>query len=356
MGLQDRDYTRDSSYTGRTSGVVDSLSPVVKALIAVNVVVFVLQFFAVRELTPAEMQAFWNQQPESTKNAYRQMDRLLEEPARKRGKLADMPAEAPAENEPPPESFLERATQERISIVHEWLALKPSRIMRGEVWRLLTHAFCHDRTSVFHILFNMMGLYFFGVTLESMYGGREFLAFYLVAAVLSGIATLGLDLFIGSDIPAVGASGGVMAVLMLFAAHYPRSIILIWFIPVEARWVVVLYVLFDLSPVLLALAGDPMSSGIAHAGHLGGLAFGFLYWRLGLRLTGFWSGLAKGKRQVRRLWGTYPRIARPSPDQDLQDRVDAILKKLHESGVDSLTDEERRILEEASERLRQRRG
>ena len=96
-------------------------------------------------------------------------------------------------------------------------------VYQGQVWRLLTHAFCHDRYGVFHILFNMLFLYWFGCTLESMYGSREFLLFYLAAAVFAGLAFVGLDLYTGSRIPGIGASGAVMAVTMLYAMHFPRD-------------------------------------------------------------------------------------------------------------------------------------
>lgn len=370
MGYQDREYTRESSYSAAAGGWgLDFITPVVKCLIVANVVVFVLQIFAVRPATEADFQARWDMLPDRAKQIYREMDRPFGETTSDEGikpKLTKRDRQAPEKAKkvepdrgPPPESFYAGMEEERICMVHDWLDLKPSLVVRGQVWRLLTYSFCHDRKAVWHILFNMLFLYWFGMTLESMYGGREFLLFYLFAAVFSGITTVALDLYLGSDIPAVGASGSIMAVVMLYAIHYPRALIRIWFISIEMRWLVCLYLLFDLYPVLLALAGDQLFTGIAHAGHLGGLAFAVLYWRSGVRLERFWERVTKGgrdaKRQARRLWGTYPKIARPSPEQD-QDVVDEILAKVHESGIDSLTSEERRILEEASNRLRKRRG
>jgi membrane associated rhomboid family serine protease len=222
---------------------------------------------------------------------------------------------------------------------------------------LLTCAFCHARGSIFHILFNMLFLWWFGPTLERMYGSREFLLFYLAAAMISSLAYVALDLFTGDMVPAIGASGAVMAVTMLYAIFYPRHTIYIMFvIPVEIRWLVIAYVIFDLHPVLLTLAGDPVHTGVAHAAHLGGLAFGFLYWRLGLRLEPLLDYLprssarsASGPRTIR---------VRPSPPvgrtERLDAEVDAILQKIHEQGQDSLTDAERRVLELASEQYRQR--
>src|SRR5262249_61710054 len=78
----------------------------------------------------------------------------------------------------------------------------------------------------------------------------------------------------------------VMGVMMFYTMHFPTAILrILWIIPIEMRWFMVLCVIFDLHPVLLALARDKVFSGVAHAAHLGGLAFGFAYakyqWRLG---------------------------------------------------------------------------
>jgi len=371
MGFQDRDYTRESSYTQAAGGWGPGyISPVVKGLIVANVVVFILQIFAVRPFTEADRQALWDQQSESSKRLYRQMDRYRDELLRKdeekkddgkqepkSGKATKESKVAEPDHGPPPESFYSEFEGERICVIHEWFGLKPSLVIRGQIWRLLTHAFCHDRSWFFHILFNMLGLYCFGMTLESMYGSREFLLFYLTAAMFSGLCYLALDLYLGSDALEIGASGAIMGVLMLYAIHFPRSLIRIFFFTIEARWLVVIYVLFDLYPVLLALAGDQFNTGIAHAAHLGGLGFGFLYWRMNLRLSRVWDSFSTKRRQTwGKLRGTYPRIARPSADEAPGDDVDKVLAKLHESGVDSLTPEERRTLEQASERLRQKRS
>src|SRR6516164_553432 len=65
----------------------------------------------------------------------------------------------------------------------ELFVLIPERVWAGEVWRLLTHAFLHSVTDPWHILFNMLFLWWFGQDLEERYGHWEFMAFYLVAAV-----------------------------------------------------------------------------------------------------------------------------------------------------------------------------
>ena len=69
----------------------------------------------------------------------------------------------------------------------ELFALQRSLVMEGRVWRLLTYAFLHDPGNLWHILFNMLFLWWFGADMEDLLGPREFLAYYLVAAVLGGL-------------------------------------------------------------------------------------------------------------------------------------------------------------------------
>ncbi len=153
-----------------------------------------------------------------------------------------------------------------------------------------------------------------------------------------------------------------MAVLMLFACHYPRSrIYIFWVIPLEMRWLVLLYVIFDLHPVLMALAGEPQMTGVANAAHLGGLGFGFLYWRYSWRLEPIvdpvlsWLARPRGftgrRRPPLRLHNPEPS---PETSDAFQNRVDDILRKVHQYGRDSLTGEEQAVLDEASRRARQR--
>jgi membrane associated rhomboid family serine protease len=336
MGVENRDYYRgQSSYSGSGEGWgFETMGPAVKFLIIANIVVFLAQIFVTRPMQPADMRAMFERQGEHSR-------RLTPEQAQE----ISMQMEAAVGGQ-------------RVSIPQQWLQLDTPKVLHGQVWRLLTYAFCHDRTSIWHIVFNMAGLFWFGTTLESMYGSREFTLFYLAAAVISGLANVLINVYTGSTIPAVGASGAVMAVLMLFTIHYPRyTIHVFWVIPIEMRWLVVLYVLFDLHPVLLALAGDQGFSGIAHAAHLGGLAFGFLYWRFNLNLQRYadlftWNRKRwRFRRPALRVYkeSAGPPRARANP---LEDQVDAILQKIHEQGQDSLTDYERLALQRAGERYR----
>ena len=204
---------------------------------------------------------------------------------------------------------------------------------------------------------NMLFLYWAGEALESSYGSREFLLLYLAAAVVASLTYLGLDLLTLGTGPMIGASGAVMAVLMLFAIHYPRHTIRVFFFfPLEMRWLILLYVAYDLHPVLSALGGRDISTGVAHAAHLGGFAFGFAYWKFNWRLEPLWD------RATRRI----PHLSRPAsqslpefeplnaPDP-LDEEVDDLLRKIHEHGEASLTDDERNVLKVAAEQYKKRR-
>src|SRR5262249_54510711 len=156
-------------------------------------------------------------------------------------------------------------------------------VMRGEVWRLLTYAFLHDTGSVTHILFNMLFLWWFGSDVEAIYGPKEFLAIYLMAALAGGVVFEGVSLLLpppgvfdpltGVQIVTVrgclGASGAVTAVMVLCACHYPTRIIMLFFLIPVPIW---LFVIF-----MVAMDGfvfvSGMRTGVAVSVHLAGAGF-----------------------------------------------------------------------------------
>src|SRR3954464_11302291 len=97
-------------------------------------------------------------------------------------------------------------------------------------WQLLTYAFLHS--GVTHILFNMLGLYSFGVDLERIWGGRRFLIFYLACALSAGATQLGFSAVTGPSFPTVGASGAVFGLLLAFALFSPERRVLLLFPPI----------------------------------------------------------------------------------------------------------------------------
>src|SRR5439155_4260942 len=177
MGVESRDYYRQrNSYDGAWGDWgLYHLTPVVKWIIIVNVVVFVLQLFVVRTDPVAPLDIVRQQDPK--------IDRFLTEHGTGPAALEELRKTHPHFTEMLENAALqaEYYPGQRVSLIQEAFALDTRKVMRGQVWRLVTHAFCHDRGDIFHILFNMLFLYWFGCTLESMYTSREFLLFYLAA-------------------------------------------------------------------------------------------------------------------------------------------------------------------------------
>jgi membrane associated rhomboid family serine protease len=262
-----------------------------------------------------------------------------------------------------PESFLDVRTDFRTD-PDSWVAVESYGSQRGVMrrseirsiawqfpWRVITYGFCHDQTTLLHLAFNMICLWMFGRLIEGIYGRREFLWVYLLGVLVSGVCHLGWQLASGgSVVPMVGASGGVMAVMVLSAVHFPKmKVLLMMIIPVELGMLVVGLVALDVMRALGMFGGE---THVAYMAHLGGAAFGYGYHRSGIRLSSIADRLSKRMRFWRRR-AVRPsvRVYRPSVD-GLDDQVDALLEKISREGEASLSDRERELLMEASRRKR----
>ncbi len=216
-----------------------------------------------------------------------------------------------------------------------------------QAYRLLTYGFLHSPGDMWHILLNMFVLWLFGREVEARYGQREFLLFYLVAIVVAGLVWSIAE--IPSPMPSavLGASGGIAAVVILFAMNYPHRTMLFMFIIPMPMWVAaVIMVVWD------AFGAIQRSGTIACTAHLGGAMFGFLYFQWGWRLERLLPGGSLWKRLRPR---PKLRVHDPESAADAEKAVDEILKKIQDHGRDSLTRRERRILEEASREYQKRR-
>jgi len=152
------------------------------------------------------------------------------------------------------------------------------QIPHFELWQVLTYGFLHG--NIWHLAFNMLGLWMLGRDVERALGSRRYLQYYLSCVVTAALAQLAvMSLTNAPPYPTVGASGGVFGVLLAFGMLFPRRIVMLLIppIPLPARWFVIIYGLIEL---FLGVTGT--QSGVAHFAHLGGLAGGFFllqYWR-----------------------------------------------------------------------------
>jgi membrane associated rhomboid family serine protease len=247
--------------------------------------------------------------------------------------------------------------------VNEMLALNgalPQRLW--EVWKLITYGFAHELPKddpPWHLVFNMLGIFFFGRAVEQVLGRAEFYRFYFASIVIAGLSwVVSVNFFSGGMPPGstslIGASGGVMAVMAVFIWYFPRQEVLIWGILPVPAWA--LGILYFVSDFWGAAHGR---DDVAHVAHIGGAVFGLLYaWR-GWSLTGL-ADVGSRLRQMRRRF----KVVRPDedfssgPDDEdevsLQAKVDQILEKISRSGESSLTRDERDTLTRASRRFKGR--
>jgi membrane associated rhomboid family serine protease len=319
MGIYDREYYRGES---GGAGFFGGVSPVCNALIAINIAVYVLQ----------------------------------------------------------------HVLKINANFIDQWLAASPDGFWwHGRIWQLLTATFIHD-SAPFHILGNMLFLWFVGREIEGLYGSRDFLAFYLMAAVLSTFVWILCNSFVRSeqriisfdpnDHHMIGASGAVMAVVTLFALYYPHRQVLLFFVIPLPIWVLVVFYLFF---PLLDRGNGGMESNIAIESHLAGAAFAVAYKYYNLR----WSRLVARRffsRPRLRIFSPTPhetprtRSLSPSfstssnvmtskstsaavlPEEQLNAQLDEVLAKIAREGRDHLTEEENRVLQEASRRARIKRS
>jgi membrane associated rhomboid family serine protease len=230
--------------------------------------------------------------------------------------------------------------------LYGWLALVPFAIL-ARPWTLFTYMFVH--ADFWHILFNMLGLFFFGPRLEIHLGERDFALLYF----LSGLGGAVLSFFFAPTAAVVGASGAVFGILLGFARYWPHEPVYIWgVLPVPAR------VLVAAMAALSTYFGITGSGGnIAHFAHLGGFVAGWLFLRFHDRRRGrgFRGSLHRkpsplrkatdGIRPETRRWESI-RLDQLHPIN--REEVERIREKIRTGGFDSLSLREREFMDRMS--------
>lgn len=173
-----------------------------------------------------------------------------------------------------------------------WLGLHYFTAKDFYPFQFLTYMFMHGNFS--HLFFNMFALWMFGYALENYWGSKRFLVYYLVTGIGAGLIQSGVQAWelvpimqkydpvsvqhYIDNIVTVGASGAVFGILLAFGMCFPNvPIYLYFFIPIRAKWFVIIYGLIEL---FAGIGGT--ADGVAHFAHLGGMIFGFLlilYWK-----------------------------------------------------------------------------
>ena len=214
-------------------------------------------------------------------------------------------------------------------------------------WRYLTYAFIH--VNFWHFAFNMFSLWMFGDDVAMAIGFRRFWILYIFCAVFAGLFSIPFYLF-GAMSPMtfiVGASGALMGIFVAYARLFPDRMILMFFvIPMRIKHAIWIFIALD---VFMAGSNDT----IAHFTHLGGVLSGFLC--MYFFEHDIWAKL-RGEFQEKRRGKPKGTPEDPLEGEvrflDNQKQLDMILKKVSESGVNSLSESEKSFLIRESERRR----
>jgi len=230
-----------------------------------------------------------------------------------------------------------------------------------QYWRFIGFQFLHANRT--HILFNMLGLFFFGSLVERYLGGKRYLAFYLLCGICGALMFLLLNLggivislvagesvrvpgllFNSPNTPLVGASAGVFGVLMAGAYLAPRATVLVFFVlPMQLRTLAYALVVIALFTVV---TGGGNAGG--EAGHIGGAIAGFYLIRHPQHLHGFFDFLGWLDPTSHHYRGEKKKLHRPGSRAKDTAEVDRILDKIREQGLASLTAKEKQTLKDAS--------
>ena len=225
-------------------------------------------------------------------------------------------------------------------------------------WSIFTYQFLHEPTGIFHILFNMLYLFFFGRILIDFLNRKYILPLYLTGGIIGAILFMitynFAPIFQTTDAVLLGASASILAIVVAAATLAPDyTVFLILIGPVKLKYIALIAVLIDIVSIS---AGDNAGGHIAH---IGGALTGYFYirsYQRGRNWFGWWprfeewvGGLFERKKpkvvyvNQKQKPGT-PSAAKTTKSKDNQKRMDEILDKIAQSGYNSLTKAEKEFL------------
>ena len=212
------------------------------------------------------------------------------------------------------------------------------------IWQPFTYMFFHapfySSVGISHILLNMLGLWVFGRELEQAWGKNNFLKYYFVTGIGSGLVTFLFQ--INSDSPVIGASGAVYGVLLAYGLSYPNRMLYIWgIIPVKSLWLVIIMGAI----AFFGLLGN--ADGISHVTHISGMVIGYFMlnkkWR--------WRELLFKIRKKTIEFQVQRHEEKVAKKFMLKKDIDLILDKIQKEGFSSLTSKEKNKLYDASKNM-----
>lgn len=231
----------------------------------------------------------------------------------------------------------------------DWLQLSPNLgTFITRPWTLLTYSFIHS--GFFHLLWNMVLLFYAGRLLLNLFPDRIFINNYFLGVISGGLIFIGsyamFPVFAGTYPPMIGASAGVMAVFIFICTYTPNQEIRFFFVNIKLKYLGLVFFFLDVIQIPYGNAGG-------HLAHIGGAVLGFFYARqlglgrdIGSGFQNIWQSIFTKKRlkTVYRAPQNKSTENKKSDDGNHQNKIDAILDKISKSGYDSLSKEEKDYL------------
>ena len=218
------------------------------------------------------------------------------------------------------------------------LGLTPARFFAefpNLLFQPFTYMFLH--ANFWHIFFNMFALWMFGTEIEFTWGKKSFAKFYILAGLSGAILTLIFQPEL--PFPVIGASGAVYGVLIAYWLLFPNRYLYIYFLfPVKVKWAIPGFMILG----FMAGGGD-----IAHFAHLGGAIFGLIFVKANWRISRFGDVLKNFRHKKQEAKFEKNRLKA----EDTMKRVDEILDKISDVGIDNISREDRKFLEDTSSHM-----
>ncbi len=225
-------------------------------------------------------------------------------------------------------------------------------------WTFLTYMFLHG--GLMHLVGNMLLLFFMGSAVENRMGSRSFILYYLYCGVGAAVLALGLSGLMPVH-PFIGASGAVLGVALAYAMFWPDAELILFPLPIpmRARTFVAVIAALDIFGALYFT-----NSEVAHLAHVGGMVFGYAFFRLQAASRRGGTAPVRSVERVVMVQSGAAEPARPTPVTPARPRrrgeadavaaeVDRVLDKISAEGLGSLTPAERRFLDEVARKKKQ---
>jgi len=218
----------------------------------------------------------------------------------------------------------------------KYFALNPANVCSDfYIWQCVTYSFLHSTQSLWHILFNMIALWFLGPELESMWGEKQFLKYYFIIVIGSGLITAIYMFNFMPHVNTIGASGAIYGLLIAYAILFPnRYIYLYGILPLKVRTAAIIFT----GIALYYSININNNSNISHIAHLSGIIMAFLY-------LFYWTNQKQSMRIIK---------TRKREKNDInkvrEKNINKILDKMNDVGWDNLTNKEKEYLQHESQK------